>query len=127
MKKLFRAGLSFLTFAGLTLATGMPSQTATRALETKLHTVNVSADAIPSAIISHSPEVAIDLPMPQGTHDNGKETNIDLPMPQGTHGDGKTSEVAIDLPMPQGTHDNGKETNIDLPMPQGTHGDGKTS
>jgi hypothetical protein len=109
MRNLFQAGLTFLTFAGLTLAMGMPSQT-TRALETNLHAINVSPDAIPSAILWHSAEVA-----------------IDLPMPQGTHGDGKIAELAIDLPMPQGTRDNGEKANIDLPMPQGTHGDGQIS
>jgi hypothetical protein len=142
VRNFFQGGLTFLTFAGLTLAMGMPSQN-TRALETNLHVINVSPDAIPSAIVSHSAKVAIDLPMPQGTHgdniagvaidlpmpqgtrDNG-ETAIDLPMPQGTHGD-NIAEVAIDLPMPQGTRDNGETTNIDLPMPQGTHGDGKIS
>ncbi len=88
MRNLFQAGLTFLTFAGLTLAMGMPSQS-TSTLGTSLHAISVSPDAIPSAIISHSTEVAFDLPMPQGTMDNGETTNIDLPMPN--HG----SAVAI--------------------------------
>jgi hypothetical protein len=127
MRNFFQATLTFLTFAGLTLAMGMPSQS-TPSLETNLHAINVSPDAIPSAIASHSAKVAIDLPMPQGTHGNGNITiAIDLPMPQGTHGDGNIAEIAIDLPMPQGTRDNGAKANIDLPMPQGTHGDGQIS
>ena len=99
MGNVWQASFAFVAFAGLTMAMGTPNYPAAQQLSPASSAVKTSADAIPSAVALHFAEIAVDLPMPEGTRGTG---SVDLPMPEGTRGTG-----SVDLPMPEGTRGTG--------------------